>query len=381
MKQIPFGKPIIGIEEKNAVMEVLDNPILVHGKKTTTFETDFAAFTKSPHAVSVSSCTAGLHLAYFQAKIGIGDEVIVPAQTHTATVHAVEYVGAKPIFIDAELETGNINIEKIESKITSKTKAISIVHYLGMPVDMQAITDIAKKHGLFVVEDCALSIGATYDGVHTGLLGDIGTFSFYPVKHMTTAEGGMIITRHSTIAHNITKQRAFGVDKHVGERTVPGMYDVTQLGFNYRMNEIEAALGIVQLKKMPTFLEKRTENFNTLYDSLKNTPHISLLKSSHGKFKSSYYCLSVILDDLLASKRLELISQLKQNGIGTSIYYPTPVPLMSYYKNKYQTLESNFPNANLLSTQSIALPVGPHLDTNDMATISENLIAIIKELT
>jgi perosamine synthetase len=380
MKQIHFGRPLIGDEEKEAVMSVLNNPILVHGKNTTTFEENFATFCKAPHAVSVSSCTAGLHLAYFQAKIGAGDEVIVPAQTHTATVHAVEFVGAKPIFIDAEMKTGNIDIDAIEAKITDKTKAITLVHYLGMPVDMKAITEIAKKHNLLVVEDCALSIGATYDGIHTGLLGDLGAFSFYPVKHMTTAEGGMVITTREDIAQKLTKQRAFGVDKHVGERTVPGMYDVTQLGFNYRMNEIEAAIGVAQVKKLPMILKKRKENFEALYAQLEGIEHTSLLQSSHGVFQSSYYCMTLLLDDALSSKRLELINGLRANGIGTSIYYPNPVPLTTYYSEKYNSDKNAFPNASRLSYQSIALPVGPHLEVEDMKIISDNVQKVIKEI-
>src|SRR3989338_6141324 len=181
-------------------MAVLDGPILVHGPKSKEFESDFAAYTKAPHAVSVSSCTAGLHLMYFSKGLGPGDEVIVPAQTHTATAHAVELCGAKPVFVDAEKKTGNIDIGKIEAAITKRTKAISVVHYLGMPVDMEKVVKIADKHNLFVVEDCALAIGSFFKGIHAGLHGDAGSFSFYPVKHITTAEGGMVITRHKEIA-------------------------------------------------------------------------------------------------------------------------------------------------------------------------------------
>src|SRR4051812_15635691 len=162
MRTIPFGKPIIGEEEKKAVLDVLSGPILVHGPKAKEFEAAFAQYTKAPYAVSVSSCTAGLHLAYFYLGLGPGDEVIVPAQTHTATVHAVELCGAKPIFIDAEGKTGNIDISQIERAVTPRTKALSIVHFLGMPVDMDAVMAIARKHKLFVVEDCALAIGTYY---------------------------------------------------------------------------------------------------------------------------------------------------------------------------------------------------------------------------
>ena len=205
MRNIPFGKPLIGAEEKEAVMQVLNSPILVHGPKTKAFETAFASYAGAPYAISVSSCTAAMHLSYFYLGISKGDEVIVPAQTHTATAHAVELCGAKPVFIDSEKDTGNIDLDQIESAITENTKALSVVHYLGMPVNMEKIVEIAKKHNLFVVEDCALAIGSYFKGTHAGLYGDVGCFSFYPVKHMTTAEGGMLITKHKEIADKVDK--------------------------------------------------------------------------------------------------------------------------------------------------------------------------------
>ena len=203
MKKILFGKPMIDQREKDAVMKVMDGTILVHGPVANQFEDKFANFTGAPHAVSVSSCTAGMHLIYFALGYGPGDEVIVPAQTHVATAHAVELTGARPVFIDAEITTGNINIGAIESAITSKTRAIAIVHYLGVPVDMPKVMDIAKKHNLFVLEDCALAPGAKVNNSHVGLHGDAGVFSFYPVKHLTTAEGGMIILRNSNLAKKL----------------------------------------------------------------------------------------------------------------------------------------------------------------------------------
>jgi perosamine synthetase len=365
-RNIPFGKPIIGAEEKRAVAEVLDGPILVHGPKAVQFEKDFAAFTKAPHAITVANCTAGLHLVYFHMGLKAGDEVIVPAQTHTATAHAVELAGGKPVFVDAEGKTGNIDISQIEKAITSKTRAISIVHYLGMPVDMVPINAIAKKHNLVVVEDCALAIGTYLDGVHAGLHGDFGCYSFYPVKHMTTAEGGMILTKHADAAAKLQKEKAFGVDRNMNERKIPGVYDVVGLGFNYRMNEIEAALGIEQLKRMPSFLEKRRENYNLLARSLKDIAEIDLLESTNGRFVSSYYCLSVILNKKFSEKRFEVVAALNEAGVGTSVYYPKPVPHMQYYREKYGYKESSFPEASRISYQSIALSVGPHLDSDDM---------------
>lgn len=351
------------------MLEVLDSPTLVHGPKAVAFEKDFAQFTSAPCAVSVANCTAAMHLFYFHLGLKAGDEVIVPAQTHTATAHAVELTGAKPVFVDAEPKTGNIDIDQIEAAITPQTKAISVVHFLGMPVDMERVTGIAKKHNLYVLEDCALAMGTRLNGSHAGLYGDCGCFSFYPVKHMTTAEGGMLITRNQELAQQISRKKAFSVDRHAGERAIPGVYDVTGLGFNYRMSEIQAALGIEQLKRMDEFLAQRKANYEALKKGLEDINEIELLASSNGKYKSSYYCLSIVLQEKFAAQRFEIIQSLKNKGVGTSVYYPKPVPHMKYYREKYGYTNNDFPIAARISFRSIALPVGPHLNMEDMAYI------------
>lgn len=355
------------------MLEVLDGPTLVHGPKAAEFEQRFARYTIAPHAVSVANCTAAMHLYYFHLGLTSGDEVIVPAQTHTATAHAVELTGAKPVFVDAEPKTGNIDIDQIEQAVTPRTRAIAVVHFLGMPVDMERISTLARKYDLRVVEDCALAMGTHLNGTHAGLFGDCGCFSFYPVKHMTTAEGGMLITRDEELAQQIKRKKAFSVDRHAGERSVPGVYDVTGLGFNYRMSEIQAALGIEQLKRMDGFLVKRRENYETLSVGLSEIDEVELFASTGDAFISSYYCLSAILKEPLASKRFEIIQRLKSRGIGTSVYYPKPVPHMTYYRQKYGYDDQTFPAAARISYQSIALPVGPHLGRDDMEYIIESL--------
>jgi dTDP-4-amino-4,6-dideoxygalactose transaminase len=347
-------------------MEVMNGPILVHGPKAEQFEHDFAAWTGAPKAVSVSSCTAAMHLAYFSWGFGPGDEVIVPAQTHTATAHAVELTGAKPVFVDAERKTGNIDISAIEAALTERTRAIAVVHFLGVPVDMDAINAIAHRRGLKVLEDCALAIGTRYKGVHAGLLSDAGCFSFYPVKHMTTAEGGMLLTHDGVFAAKLSRQKAFGVDRHMGERKIPGMYDVVMLGYNYRMNEIEAAIGIEQIKRLDFILEKREQNYRTLRSKLQQIDEITLLDEPHAGSVSSRYCLSVLLKDSLVKRRYEIVTELNRRGVGTSVYYPKPVPKMTYYAEKYGVRADAFPNATWISESSIALPVGPHLGEEDM---------------
>ena len=373
MKNLPFGSPIIGEEERRAVLEVLDSGRYVHGPRSELFEERFAQFTGAPYAVSVSSCTAAMHLVYFHLGLGPGDEVICPAQTHTATAHAVELVGAKPVFVDAHPDDGNIDTSKVEASINERTKAISVVHYLGRPVGMLEINALAKKYNLFVLEDCALSVGGRMDGVHTGLLGDVGCFSFYPVKHMTTAEGGMLITRHKELAEAIRAHRAFGMLQHVGKRKYPGLYDIPGLGFNYRMNELEAALGAEQILKVPDFLQKRAVNYKRLSGLLEPLEGISGFSNVEEGVEHSHYCYVMLLDEHHAKKRFELINFLKSAGVGTSIYYPHPVPEMSYYTKKYGYQPGAFPVAARISDHSIALPVGPHLKPEDMDYIAEKI--------
>jgi len=381
MHKIPFGKPMISHEEKNAVIKVMNGTALVHGPISVQFEEQFATFTNAPNAISVSSCTAGMHLIYFALGFGPGDEVVVPAQTHLATAHAVELTGAKPVFVDAEINTGNIDINAIESSINSRTKAIAVVHYLGVPVDMPEIIKIAKKYNLFLLEDCALAPGAILDGTHVGLHGDAGVFSFYPVKHLTTAEGGMIILKNNDLAKKLKLIKAFGVNRNYGERKIPGMYDAEVLGFNYRMSEIHAAIGVEQMKKLPSFLKKRGENFNHLEKGLENISGITVLQQPvNERFFSSHYCLGMMLGSSLADKRPAIMEALNGKGVGTSIYYPQPVPRMTYYKQKYGYDKNKFINAATISDSIIALPVGPHLGILDMDYIVKSIKEIWSEM-
>jgi perosamine synthetase len=373
MRQIHFGRPMIGEEERAAVLEVLNGPILVHGPRAMNFEAVFAAYTGALHAVSVSSCTAGMHLIYFALGLGPGDEVIVPAQTHVATAHAVELTGARAVFVDAEAATGNIDIAAIEDAASARTRAIAVVHFLGLPVDMPAVVALARRRGWFVLEDCALALGSRLDGTHAGIFGDAGVFSFYPVKHITTAEGGMVITHDDKLAQALRLKKAFGVNRSHGERVVPGVYDVDTLGLNYRMSELHAAIGIEQMKKVDGFLARRRANYRALAAGLAGVPGLRLLRSEGGRFESSHYCLSVVLEPALVGRRLEVVERLKAEGVGTSVYYPHAVPHLAYYREKYGYSLDGFPVARGISDGSIALPVGPHLNDDDMQWIARAL--------
>ena len=379
--KIPFGKPLIGKEEISAVNKVLQSPILVHGPLANEFEDIFADFTGSEKAVSVSSCTAGMHLVYLSLGLGPGDEVIVPSQTHIATAHTVEVTGAKAVFVDSEMKTGNIDISLIEKHITSKTRAIAIVHYLGVAVDMVQINKIAKKYNLFVVEDCALAPGTYLDNCHAGLHGDVGVFSFYPVKHITSAEGGMVISKHNDLLKKISRIKAFGLDRNFLERKVPGLYDVKDLGINYRISELHAAVGIEQMKKLPYFLKQRKRNFEKLSTTLADINNTRVLPQlNDNRFKSSYYCLGLLLDDSIRYKREKIMKKLTARGIGTSIYYPSPLPRMTFYKDKYSYNPETYKNASTISDGIISFPVGPHLSELEMEFISKEFKQVMEEL-
>jgi perosamine synthetase len=380
-RKIPFGKPWITDSEREAVLGVLAGDVLTHGPQAQAFEREFAAFMgEGAHAVTMSSGMAALHLAYWQLGIGAEDEVIVTAQTHVATAHAVEAVGARPVFVDCHPEDGNIDPGLIEAVITSRTKAIGLVHFLGIPCDMTAIMSIADRHGLKVVEDCALAVGARYRGVHVGLFGDAACFSFYPVKHITTGDGGMFVSRHKDLADRVAKARAFGVDRSFGERSIPGMYDVPSLGINYRLSDINSAIGRKQLERIGVILERRRANFEALKAGLSALPNLAILDAGADSVSNSHYCLTIVLEGPLASRRNEVVRRLNEVGVGTSVYYPHPVPRLAYYRNKYGYDPARFPQAARISDQSIALPVGPHLDSDDMTYTIEQFSNISKEL-
>jgi len=380
-RDIPFARPWITDEERDAVVEVLGGHILTHGPVCKAFEAEFADLLgEGAHTVSVSSCMAALHLSYLHFGIGPDDEVIVPAQTHVATAHAVEWVGATPVFVDCDPSTGNITPNAIADAITPRTKAISVVHYAGIPCEMPQIVNLAQERNLKVVEDCAIAVGARYDGKHVGLFGDVGTFSFYPVKHITTGEGGMFVSKHTHVTDAVGKLRAFGVDRKHDERKIPGLYEVPSLGLNYRMSEMQAALGRPQLERFDRNLEIRQSNYIKLKEALSDLPDIRIIDSKSTQAVNSHYCLVIIFEGKLLDKRNNIVSRLNSVGVGTSVYYPQPVPRMAYYQNKYGYQAEKYPSAIEISDNSIALPVGPHVTVEDMDYISDQLHFILEQI-
>lgn len=370
-RQIAFGRPMLGDEERAAAAAVLEGNILTHGPHVKEFEAAFAEFSGAPYAVATATCMAALHLASWAFELGPDDEVLVPAQTHVAGAHGIEVTGAKPVFVDADPRTGNIDLSLLEGLITERTKAISVVHYLGLPLDMGPVMELAGDHDLKVIEDCAVALGATIDGTHVGLVGDIGCFSFYPVKHITTGEGGMVITKHDWVADRVGKQRAFGIDKSVlSDRRHTGEYEIEHVGLNYRMGEVAAAIGNEQIKRLPGFLETRAANFHRLYEGLTGIEGLQVLET--GTEGSSHYCLSAVLTDDSVD-RTKVIDGLKAAGVGTSVYYPKSLPDTQYYRETYGYEERSCPEASRISTRSIAFPVAPHLEPGDIEHMIEQV--------
>lgn len=361
---IPFGKPQLDADAFDAVRSVLESGMLVHGTVTPAFEAAFAQRIGAAEAVAVSSCTAGLHLTLFTRNIGPGDRVAVPAMTHVATAHSVELVGAQPVFIDVDPATGNMDPAALEA-VDGPLAAIMPVHYLGLPCDMDRIHAVAQAKGAFVLEDCALAVDATWGDQKAGTLGLAGSFSFYPVKHMTSIEGGMVTTNDPALAHDLRRRRAFGYNRALGERTRPGLYDVDILGMNYRMSEVEAAVGLAQIARLDDFMADRSRNDAALRAILSRIDGLTLFPDRHGKATSSHYCINAVLPQDGSVSRDRVVDGLNARKIGSSVHYPGPVPLFTYYSQKYGYKAGQFPVAEWLADQTISLPVGPHLTKGD----------------
>lgn len=371
--QIPLFELKLGEEEIRAVESVLRSRWLTMGERIQEFERAFADFTGSRHAFAVSNCTAALHLANMALSIGPGDEVIVPSLTFVATANAIRYVGAKPVFAEVTSETDwSISPTDIERKITPRTRAISVVHYAGFPCDMEAIRAIADKHGLAVIEDCAHSPGATLAGRALGTLGDAGCFSFFSNKNMTTGEGGMIITDRDDLAAAFRGLRSHGMttmtlDRHKGHAFT---YDVTALGYNYRMTEMHAALGIEQLKRLPGWNVQRRERVVWYREALGALSGVTVPFVEH-RGTSAYHIMPVLLPP--GADRPAVMEALRARGIQTSIHY-RPIHTFSVFANE--------PAPGLALTETIGaraltLPLFPAMTQSQVETVVAGLRAAL----
>lgn len=370
MKIIKFSKPSIKNQDLNLVKKIISSGWLTHGKYTKLFEDSFSKFTKSKYAVTVSSCTAGLHLSCIAAGFKKGDEIIVPSMTHTATAHAVEYTGAKAVFVDVEPLTGNLNLKLIKKKISKRTKGIILVHMAGLPCELNQIVSFCKKKNITLLEDCAHALGTTYKNKHVGNYGLSGSFSFYPTKQITTGEGGMVITNNKNFYAKIRMLKAFGIDKDINERKKQGDYDVKDLGFNFRMTDFQAALGYRQILSYKKNLKKR------ILIAKKYIAKFSLSRSI--KFTNFSKNHSYFIFQIFIKNRDFVLSKLKEKKIGVSVHYLNPLPKMSYFKNKYKLKARDYPNACNYADTNISLPVYPLLKMNQVDLICKTIIDLTK---
>jgi perosamine synthetase len=378
---IPFGRPWITDDECESIPSIQQGSAPAHGPEGKALEKEFRSFVGyDANCVSVNSHVAALRLAYLALGIGPGDEVIVPAQTHVATADAVEGTGAKPVFVDCDSTTGNLTAVQVQAAITPKTKALSVVHLLGIPCSMPDIMAVAERHGLKVVEDCVIALGARYRRRHVGLLGDAGCFCFDSIKDITREEGGMLVTRRKDLEAEVNKLRAFGAGRTRDERAISEMCEVPAVGLNYCISEAQAALGRRQIARIEESLERRHANFYRLKSLLSQLEGLFILDAVEESQDSSHYCLSAVLLGDLGKRRDEIVAKLARRGVGTSVYYPDPVPRMTYYREKYGYRAEDFPNAARISDHSIALPVGPHLTPSDMDAIAESFTQAINEI-
>jgi perosamine synthetase len=369
MKEIKFSKTNILQKDINLVGKIIKSGWLTHGKYTKKFEDEFKKYTKSKYAVSVSSCTAGLHLSCLASGFKKGDEVIVPAQTHTATAHAIEYTGAKAIFTDINKITGNISLKDIKQNFTKKTKGVIIVHMAGYPCDLEEIIKFCKKKNLVLLEDCAHALGTKYKTKHVGNYGLTGSFSFYPTKQITTGEGGMVITNEKKIFDKIKKLKAFGIDKDIKDRKKQGDYDVKFLGYNYRMTDFQAALGINQILNYKKNLKTRHVIAKRYLSNLSKIKNIECMPYSKD---CSYFIFQVF-----CKNRDIILKKLKNLNIGVSVHYSNALPRMSYYKNKYKLNYIKYKNSFEYGSQNISLPVYPKLKIREVDKICKTISKLV----
>ncbi len=377
MWKVPLFDLSLDKKELDAINDVIRSGWLTMGELTRSFEYAFAEFTGARYAFAVASGTAALHLAMLALDIGNGDEVICPSLTFVAGANAILYSGAQPVFTDI-MSDGDFNIspKAIEGQLTERTKGIEVVHYAGYPCDMEHITKIAQKYDVSVIEDCAHAPGATYNGQACGTIGDIGCFSFFSNKNMTTAEGGMITTNNENLARRIKLLRSHGMttmtlDRHRGHTY---SYDVVEAGYNYRIDEIRSALGLIQLQKLPQNNDKRRQLTIYYRNALQDVPNISLPFSEHCQ-RSSYHIFPILLNEEI--NRKQFMERMKVYGIQTSIHYP-PIHLFSYYREKFGCQPGILPFTETVADREVTLPLYPHLSFEDIDYIVESIQTIVE---
>ena len=373
---IPFSRPWIDDTEIEAVSQVLASKWISTGNRVREFERAFAEYLGVKHAIAVSSCTHALHLSLVVAEIGNGDEVITTPYTFTATAEAIRYVGAKPVFVDIDPDTLNIDITRIEQAITSRTKAIMPVHFAGLPCDMDALQDICRNHNLVLIDDAAHAIPTEYKGQNIGNIGDLSAFSFYANKNLTTGEGGMITTNNDAFAKPLRPMRLHGIDKDAWARQSQRSiwrYDIATEGYKYNMTDIQAAMGLCQLMKLNKQHERR-RNFAQIYQTeLASLPQISTPVAPDNPNEHSWHLYII---QLHTGNRDEFVESLREANIECSVHY-IPLHLFEFYQEQYGYRVGDFPCAEAAFERVVSLPLHPGLTEEEIHIVIDEIGKIL----
>ena len=375
---LPFAQPEIGQEEIDEVVDTLRSGWLTGGPKVQAFEEGFRDVTGASHAVALSSCTAGMHLALLAAGIGPGDEVITTPLTFAATVNVILHAGATPVLADVREDDYNIDVDEIERKITPRTKALLPVHYGGQPCRMDELQALADRHKLRVIEDAAHAIGARYRGQPIGALTDAAVFSFYPIKAITTGQGGMLTTNDADLANQVRLLSLHGLSKNAWNRYSKGgsaEYQILAPGFNYAMTDIQAALGIHQLKRLEAFQARRTHIANQYNALFAGVPEL-IRPPMRDEIVHAWHLYPIRLQlDRLTIDRAHFIEELRERGIGTSVHF-IPIHLHPYYRKALSLGPGDFPVTEAIYEGLISLPIYPRMEDASV----ERVAAAVREI-
>ncbi len=374
---VPNARHYLDQEDLEAVVNALQQDYITTGPGVGVFEEEYAEYVGAKYAVAVSSGTAALHLSCLALGIGEGDEVITTPMTFLSSANCVMYCGGKIVFADIDKHTYNISPSEIERNITPRTKAIIPVHFTGQPCEMDEIHHIAKKHGLYVIEDAAHAIGAIYKGNKIGALSDLTTFSFHPAKHMTTCEGGMITTNNEKLYEKLKLYRAYCMTKNPAllenKEEGPWYYEMHDLGFNYRLSDVMCALGRSQLKKVDKFIKRRSEIISRYNEELKDVKEIILPQQKEG-CDSSWHLYVIQVKN---GRRAEVYTKLREAGVNTEVHY-FPVHKQPYYqKNGYENVQCI--NAERLYSQILSLPLFYTMTDEQQTYVINTLKNILEE--
>lgn len=372
---LPYGRQEIGEADVAAVVEALKSDWLTTGPRVGEFERAFAAFCGAKEAVAVNSGTAALHAAMRALGVGPGDEVIVPAITFAASANAAVYEGATPVFADVEPDTLLIDPQSVADRATAKTKVVVAVDYGGQPADYDAIRSALGARDVKLVADACHSPGATYKKRKTGTLAEISAFSFHPVKHLTTCEGGMCTTDDTGYADHMRRFRSHGIDSdhRTREKTGAFAYDMVELGYNYRLPDVQCALGLAQLKRLPAWIEARRKVARWYDKAFADIPHIRPLAERNNSRTNVYHLYVVRLDlSKLRIDRARAFAHLRESGIGANVHY-SPVYLHSYYRDRFGFKPGLCPNAERVYEEILTIPMFPAMTESDVQRVVTKL--------